>query len=150
MGESIFSQMIPKRKGGSKQLKIVKCLFEDNAMSLACKPTYLERSTRFIKDVLEGEHLPRRKQQFHRLLSVKLTATGPVYFANLGPSSVNGLRHAGYYFYDSSVATALFREAVLNHGRLRTMRNAFVRSSCEAGNLIWSLLSNKMEKWSAL
>ena len=135
-----FFQFVPLKMGGRKQLKLIKALFDDDALKKKVGGKYLERSTDYIKKVLAEQNLPQRKSQYHRLLGLVLTAQGPEYFANLNANSSVGFRRIGYAYYDESFATAMFRESLSNHGRFRTTYSAFVGRTCAAGNPLWSLM----------
>ena len=123
-----FFQFAPLKMGGRKQLKLIKALFDDDALKKKVCGKYLERSTDYIRKILAGQKLPQRKSQYHRLLGLLLTAEGPKYFANLNANSSVGFRRIGYAYYDESFATAMFRESISNHGRFRPTYSAFVLS----------------------
>ena len=104
-----------------------------------------------MKQALADAHIPKRRQQYHRLLCLKLSADGPSFFANTESSSTVGLRKLGYTYYDESFATSqkeLFMVGTgtfincIIYGQLRNLREK---------NYLWSAIDHslKNEIWSA-
>ena len=110
----------------------------------------MERSNRIIGRIFAGSPLPSSNTQYHRLLALKLTSTGPVFLSSIEGSHSVGLRRVGYTYYDRGFANALFREALTHYGRYRSIRDAFVRRASEVNNPFWRMLPSGLDKWAAL
>jgi hypothetical protein len=146
IGESAFYQLLSKTKGGSKQLKLIKALFDVHTLRGRIRQDYFEHTTHLINDTLSADQLPNRHKQYGRLLRLVLTHDGPHYIT-CTPSQTDGLRRVGYFYYTERFATMFVQESMRNHGRLKTTRDSLIHRFCASGCDLWPLMPMHPYKW---
>ena len=138
--ESALYALIPKNRGGSRQLLLVKALFDNDSLDGRIRRDYLYASTCALAKVIATTETPRRHKCYGRYIHIKLSHDGPHLFLAFSTADKIGLRRVGNFHYDESFANAFFREALVVHGRLKPIRYSFIKRACEAGNEVWGLL----------
>ena len=141
--ESAFYSFIPKNRGGSRQLLLIKALFDNDSLDRKHRQDYLWTSTSALAKIFAYTVAPRRHKCYGRYIHIKLSHDGPHLFPAFSSADTSELRRVGNFYYDESFANAFSREALVVHGRLKPIRYSFIRRACEADNELWGLLPKK-------
>ena len=113
--ESAFYSFIPKNRGGSRQLLLIKALFDNDSLDGKIRQDYLWTSTTALAKIFTYTVAPRRHKCYGRYIHIKLSHDGPHLFTAFSAADTRELRRVGNFYYDESFANAFFREALVVH-----------------------------------
>ena len=136
---------------GAKQLKVLKALFDGDAILGQVRSDYLQRSADIVRSYFtEESRLVRTDRTTNKDLCYMLSGTGPCYFFNQGDGVRGDLRRVGNVYYTRAFANRFVTLALLEHGRMRPIRDRLVQDSLLAGNPLWHLLPAHPKTWAPL
>ena len=124
---------------GTKQLKVVRALYDLDMLKGRDAGDYLHRSAQGNRS---GVHPPlcSASNNIDRGLAFVLTGKGPMLMSKASLAHSNSVRRVGHTYYTKCFAECALTDAVLEHGRARPMRgrllSRFVASGCQLALMI--------------
>ena len=132
---------------GTKQLKIIKALYDDDSLYDRMGFNYLQRSADVICRAFVQMPATIIIEMDKRIVLV-LDVTGPKYVSKTDSAILPLLRRGSRsFYYTRECANALFNDALLQQGRMKKIRNAAVQRAVQSGNRLWHLLPTNVESW---
>ena len=102
---------------GTKQLRLVVSLYDQDAASGISGDDYLKRSSLLIRSMVHPP-LESSRNEIDRYIRVVFTQEGPVYRNLSSVQGCGGLRRVGNLYYDRGFANVLFRELLLHDSKV--------------------------------
>jgi hypothetical protein len=135
---------------GTKQLKIIKALYDDDSLYDRMGAKYLHRSAEIICRAFVQTPASNIIKMDKSIVLV-LDVTGPKYVSKEDSAMMPLLRRGSRsFYYTREFANALFNDALLLQGRMKKIRNIAVQRSVQSGNVLWHLFPTKVETWLVL
>jgi hypothetical protein len=133
---------------GSKMLKVVKCLFDnDRCLRMRVTASYLRRAADLMRSTISTPVSTNDLLGFNNSIALILGASGP-YYANKDDVGVLiKARRIGYLYYTLEFANMFIREALLHNGRVKTLRARLVFRAQEIGHGLGHLYPRKVQTW---
>ena len=134
---------------GTKQLKVIKALFDNDRLCTSGSATYLHRSAVLIRSSVSGQ-VDHSSANIDKEIRLVLTAQGIHYQSHDYILESQMYRRAKNLFYDLSFAKALIRESLLQAGRTKMIRCQLVHQYITNGCNVAQLLPVNARDWLVL
>jgi hypothetical protein len=131
---------------GRKMLSVAYALFDRDQIAGVPGDGYLARAARELRRTVVPA-LSSRLRQLDRHLVLVLTSEGPAYRSAEVVARSCGFRRVGNTYYDRTFADALLREAILSHGRVRTMLPRLIARLSTTPAALTELLPRSSTLW---
>ena len=134
---------------GLKVLNVVKALFDHDQL-LGNEPARLQARASALIRAWVVPPLQRGITVIDKELALVLTGTGPQYQAKAHVQRHALYRRVGNTYYDRSFFEVFFDLALVNHGRMKTVRNALISRFVATGCSVTHMLPLKSDFWMML
>lgn len=132
--------------GGTKHVKLVKALWDKDAMAGGTGECVLQRAAAFMREHYRGPGL-HTSNVFVKDVVFVLTGRGPVFWAKTAVKDRPEVRRCGYTYYTKDFAEQFAREALLAHGRVRPVRARLLFHYAATGNPAAFMLPVNVRTW---
>ncbi len=130
---------------GTKQLRLIRALYDSDAMRADKKNDYLQRCAQLLRDLFQQ---PQSQcwLGIDRGIILVLGTAGPYYVARDSVRTMAYLRRGTRsFYYTQGFTNTVFNDMLLCCPRMKTIRAWAVRRASEAGNPLWHLYPTEVE-----
>ena len=122
---------------GTKQIRILKAIFDNDALSGHYRSDYLRSSATLIREICHP-NIPRTLW-IDPFLILVFTCNGPRYELESKIPRLDYLKRSGMrgIYYDQKFAEWCYAEALILKGKMKTLRTRYIRRSQECNNKLW-------------
>ena len=131
---------------GTKQIKVIIALYDSDQFARSTSSTYIRRSADIIRNSVRPP-LNSAHNEVDRHIRLVFTVDGPVYMNVDSLTNLVAVRRTGNLHYTHEFAEILFREALLNNAKMKTMWNRLQVRAYERGSELGSLYPQHVQYW---
>jgi len=131
---------------GTKQVNVIQALFDNDRLTRREQADYLRRSADFMRRTIQPP-LECSRNLIDRDIVMVLDHDGPRYCNRSAIVQSARHRRIGYTYYSKTFADLLMREAILHHGKGKTMIARICVIMVERGCEVISLLPTHTRQW---
>ena len=136
---------------GTKQLKLICALFDDDALRSVLRTDYLRHSADFLRALCPvWQRVRKHDTDIDRFLCLCLDRTGPRLQWRSRDEPLKGVRRVGYTYYTREFADQLVMYALTEHGSFEGIRHRMVQAAIVNSNRLWHMLPRHAEGWCGL
>ncbi len=127
---------------GTKQMKVILALFDDDKLTRRKQGNYLARSAAVLRGTVQPE-LPSTVNNINKYMRLVLTGSGPQYYNRDTVFEASNLRRVRNLYYNQAFAEIVFRECLLCGSRVRAVIQRLLLRFAEAGSKLGSLMTER-------
>ena len=122
---------------GTKQLRVMKALFDADSISGCFGNTYLATSAKLLRDACYP-YMPH-VLTIDREIILVLDASGPRYVLESQLHALDYIKRSGLRgtYFTKDFADWCYAEAIILKGKIKTLRAHYIRKAQDAKNKLW-------------